>query len=49
MENTITWESLFDRRKYNRMNGDEQAAYIESLKKKAAIMNAKNAKSRNNA
>lgn len=39
----IGWESLFDRRKFNRMNG-EQIAYVESLKARAARFNAKNAR-----
>lgn len=31
----VSWESLIDRRKYNRMDGDEQKGYEASLKKKA--------------
>jgi len=37
----ITWENLYDRQKYNRLSGDEQAAYILQLKAKADRMNKK--------
>ena len=33
----VSWQSLIDRRKYNRMDGDEQEKYEASLKKKAEI------------
>lgn len=36
-----TWESFFNRTKYNCMNGGEQEEYIESLKVKAEKANKK--------
>lgn len=38
-DSAVTWESFFDRTKYNRMDGKQQDEYIARLKVKAERVN----------